>query len=167
MKIGNVRSLLNQEQVKLKDTEGDQFNRKFNMVNRGDDDPEEVSEEEDEKDEYAPQIVGAEGSNQLAGAGTSAKDYLAGMSRSLEKDLHKEMLMEQRNLLMRIRMEDTSMRKYQIASTGFEMDLVERKIKDKQSAKWDRNSKNREIVDFSRNQKAHQNCRMCYYNTQR
>ena len=48
----------------------------------------------------------------LAGAGTSANDYLAGMSRSLEKDLHKEMLMEQRNLLMRIRMEDTSMRKY-------------------------------------------------------
>jgi len=58
--------------------------------------------------------------------------------------------MEQRNLLMRIRMEDTSMRKYQISNTGFEMDLVERKIKDKQSAKWDRNSKNREIVDFSR-----------------
>ena len=42
------------------------------------------------------------------------------------------MLMEQRNLLMRIRMDDTSMRKYQIANTGFgEMDLVERKIKDK------------------------------------
>ena len=54
MKVGNVRSLLNQEQVKLKDTEGDQFNRKFNMVNRGDDDPDDVSEEEEEKDEYAP-----------------------------------------------------------------------------------------------------------------
>ena len=91
----------------------------------------------------------------LAGAGTSANDYLAGMSRSLEKDLHKEMLMEQRNLLMRIRMEDTSMRKYQIASTGFEMDLIERKIKDKQSDKWGRNAKNREIVDFSRGHKDH------------
>ena len=54
VKVGNVRSLLNQEQVKLKDTEGDQFNRKFNMVNRGDDDPDDVSEEEEEKDEYAP-----------------------------------------------------------------------------------------------------------------
>ena len=63
--------------------------------------------------------------------------------------------MEQRNLLMRIRMEDTSMRKYQIASTGFEMDLIERKIKDKQSDKWGRNAKNREIVDFSRGHKDH------------
>ena len=77
------------------------------------------------------------------------------MSRSLEKDLHKEMLMEQRNLLMRIRMEDTSMRKYQIASTGFEMDLIERKIKDKQSDKWGRNAKNREIVEYSRGHKDH------------
>ena len=63
--------------------------------------------------------------------------------------------MEQRNLLMRIRMEDTSMRKYQIASTGFEMDLIERKIKDKQSDKWGRNAKNREIVDYSRGHKDH------------
>ena len=56
---------------------------------------------------------------------------------------------------MRIRMEDTSMRKYQIASTGFEMDLIERKIKDKQSDKWGRNAKNREIVDYSRGHKDH------------
>jgi len=46
------------------------------------------------------------------------------------------MLMEQRNLLMRIRMEDTSMRKYTIANTGFgEMDLIERKLKSKQTDK--------------------------------
>ena len=89
------------------------------------------------------------------------------MSRSLEKELHKEMLLEQRNLLMRIRNEDTEMRKYQIASTGFEMDLIERKLKNKQSAKYERNAKNREIVDFSKGQKAHQNCRMCLYNQKR
>ena len=77
------------------------------------------------------------------------------MSRSLEKDLHKEMLLEQRNLLMRIRMEDTSMRKYQLDNSGFEMELIERKLKSKQTDKWDRNAKNREIVDFSRGQKAH------------
>ena len=73
----------------------------------------------------------------------------------MEKELHKEMLLEQRNLLMRIRNEDTEMRKYQIASTGFEMDLIERKLKNKQSAKYERNAKNREIVDFSKGQKAH------------
>lgn len=44
------------------------------------------------------------------------------------------------------------------------MDLVEHKVKDKQSAKWDRNSKNRELVDYSRNAKASQNCKICYYN---
>lgn len=82
--------------------------------------------------EDAPQIVTADGKQSLAQAGTTAQDYLAGMSHSLEKDLHKEMLMEQRNLLMRIRMEDTSMRKYQIQSTGFgEFDVVESKMKNK------------------------------------
>ena len=61
----------------------------------------------------------------------------------MEKELHKEMLLEQRNLLMCIRNEDTEMRKYQIASTGFDMDLIESKLKNKQSAKYERNAKNR------------------------
>lgn len=110
LKVGTVRTLLNSEQVKLQETEGDQFNKQFNMVK--DDDEDNVSDAEEEKDENAPQIVTEDGKNSLAQAGASAQDYLAGMSKSLEKDLHKEMLMEQRNLLMRIRMEDTSMRKY-------------------------------------------------------
>ena len=64
--------------------------------------------------------------------------------------------MEQRNLLMKFRMEDSSMRKYEITNTGFgEMDLIERKLKSKQTDKYDRNAKNREIVDFSKVQKAH------------
>ena len=64
--------------------------------------------------------------------------------------------MEQRNLLMKFRMEDSSMRKYEITNTGFgEMDLIERKLKSKQTDKYDRNAKNREIVDFSKGQKAH------------
>ena len=62
-------------------------------------------------------------------AGVSAKDYLAGMSRSLENDLHKEVLLEQRNLLMRIRMDDPETRKYEIQNTGFDMELVEKKLK--------------------------------------
>lgn len=86
------------------------------------------------------------------------------MSKSLEKYLHKEVLMEQRNLLMRIRMEDTSMRKYQIANTGFEMELIEKKLKAKLSDRHDRNAKNREIIDFSKGQRAHQNCKTCFYN---
>ena len=66
------------------------------------------------------------------------------------------MLLEQRNLLMRIRMEDTSMRKYQIANMGFgEMDVIERKLKSKQTDKWDKNAKNREIIDYSKGHKAH------------
>lgn len=69
-------------------------------------------EDDDEEDADMPAIVTADGAQSLADAGTCAKDYLVGMSRSLEKDLHKEVLLEQRNLLMRIRMEDTSMRKY-------------------------------------------------------
>ena len=43
--------------MKLKDTSGDQFNRKFNMVNQGDDDAredDELSDAEEEKDEFAP-----------------------------------------------------------------------------------------------------------------
>ena len=49
LKIGTVRSLLNQEKAKLMETEGDQFNQRFKLTNDGD----EVSEEE-EKDEMAP-----------------------------------------------------------------------------------------------------------------
>jgi len=117
-------------------------------------------------DEDAPQIVTADGRHYLAQAGTSSKDYLAGVSRSLEKDLHKEMLMEQRNLLMRIRMEDTSMRKYQIADTGFnEMELVERKLKTKQVERWDRNAKNRAVLDYGRG--GHESCKMCLSNAQK
>ena len=78
------------------------------------------------------------------------------------------MLMEQRNLLMRIRAEDTSMRKYQIANVGFgELDVVERKLKGKQTDKYDKTAKNREIIDYSRGQKAHQNCRLCLYSKQK
>ena len=114
-----------------------------------------MSAAEDDEDEFAPSIMTADGAHTIANPGTSAKDYLAGMSRSLEKDLHKEMLLEQRNLLMRIRMEDTSMRKYQITSTGFEMDLIERKVNSKQQSKWDKSSKDRQLVDFSRGARAH------------
>ncbi len=56
------------------------------------------------------------------------------------------------------------MRKYQIANTGFEMDVIERKLKGKQQDKFDRNAKNREVIDYSRGAKAHQNCKMCFYN---
>ena len=51
------------------------------------------------------------------------------MSKSLEKDMHKEVLLEQRNLLMRIRMDDPESRKYEIQHTGFDMELVEKKMK--------------------------------------
>ena len=37
-KVGTVRSLLNQEQAKLLETEGDQFNSKFKLANDGDED---------------------------------------------------------------------------------------------------------------------------------
>ena len=59
----------------------------------------------------------------------TAKEYMAGVSKSLEKDLHREMLMEQRNVLMRIRMDDPDAKKYEIINTGFDMDTVERKMK--------------------------------------
>ena len=73
------------------------------------------------------------------------------MTRSLEKDLHNEMLLEQRNLLMRIRMEDNSMRKYQIAGTGFgEYDVVERKMKTKEMKKIDERARNKELGSYSR-----------------
>lgn len=61
----------------------------------------------------------------------TAKDYLVGVSKSLEKDLHKEMLLEQRNLMMQIRMEDPESRKYEISNTGFDFELVEKCLKTK------------------------------------
>ena len=71
------------------ETEGDKFKHQFNLVKNDDE------EEDDSMDgEDAPQIVTADGKQSLAQAGTTAQDYLAGMSHSLEKDLHKEMLME-------------------------------------------------------------------------
>ena len=39
-------------------------------------------------------IMTTDGTQNLAKAGTAAQDYLAGMTQSLEKDLHKEMLLE-------------------------------------------------------------------------
>ena len=132
-------------------TEGDDFNKRFKIANDGDE-----SEEED-KDESAPQIVTADGQASLVQPGTSAKDFLAGMSRSIEKDLHREMLMEQRNMLMRIRMQDTSMRKFQIDTGGFEMDLIEKKVKSKQSDRWEKNAKDKEVIDYSRGQKTQEN----------
>ena len=75
---------------------------------------------------------------------------MAGMSKSLEKDMHKEVLLEQRNLLMRIRMDDPESRKYEIQHSGFDMELVEKKMKQKQNDKFDRNSKNRQVSDFKR-----------------
>ena len=94
----------------------------------------------------------------------TSKDYLAGVSKSLEKDLHREMLMEQRNMLMRIRMEDPESRKYELHNTGFDMDLVERKFKNKQQDRYDQNTKKRELNDYVRGQRESQNCRSCYQN---
>ena len=76
-KVGTVRTLLNQEQNRLLETQGDQFNKRFNLVK--DDD-----EEEEDSGEDAPMIMGTDGTSSLAKVGTSAEDYLAGMSRSLE-----------------------------------------------------------------------------------
>ena len=125
LKLGTVRSLLNKEVAELMETEGDRFNKQFKDAEDGD-------EDEEEKDEFAPQIVSADGaeSRQLE-AGCSAKDYLAGMSKNLESDMHKEVLLEQRNLLMRIRMDDPESRKYEIQNTGFDLELVEKKLKQK------------------------------------
>ena len=73
-RIGTVRSLLNREQAKLMETQGDEFNQKFNLVNNGDFE----EEDEEEKDgEYAPQIVDDVGRANIAQAGTSIQDYLA------------------------------------------------------------------------------------------
>ena len=47
------------------------------------------------------------------------------------------------------------------------MELIEKKMKAKQSNRHDRNAKNREIIDFSKSQRAHQNCKTCFYNQKR
>lgn len=112
--------------------------------------------DEDIDEDEAPQIV--------LDSSLTSKDYLAGISKSLEKDLHREMLMEQRNMLMRIRMEDTESRKYELHNTGFDMDLVERKFKTKQQDRYDRNAKKREFNDYAKEQRMTQNCRSCYQN---
>lgn len=108
LKIANVRSLLNQEEVKLKTTSADNFNQKFK-------DDMHASDDEDEE----PQII-------QTGAETKA-DYLAGVSKSLEADLHREMLLTQRNLLMKIRNQDKEAKKYSMTNVGFgEIDIVTR-----------------------------------------
>jgi len=127
--------LLNQEIQTLEQTEQTAFNHDFaQQMNGGDDDEEE-----------APQIV-FENS-------VTSKDYLAGVSKSIEKDLHREMLLEQRNMLMRIRMEDPESRKYELQNTGFDMDLVERKLKNKQQDRYDRNAWKREFNDYAKGQR--------------
>lgn len=83
---------------------------------------------DDEDDEDKPQVEGDQ---------ETVKDYLVGVSKSLEQDLHREMLMEQRNMLMRIRQDDPEAKKYELYNTGFDMDLVERKLTQKQAARHD------------------------------
>jgi hypothetical protein len=76
LKLGTIRSLLNQEIQTLEQTEQTAFNHDFaQQMNGGDDDEEE-----------APQIVFE--------SSVTSKDYLAGVSKSIEKDLHREMLLE-------------------------------------------------------------------------
>ena len=72
------------------ETQGDQFNKRFNLVK----DDDEEDDEGDLSGEDAPMIMTTDGTQNLAKAGTAAQDYLAGMTQSLEKDLHKEMLLE-------------------------------------------------------------------------
>lgn len=114
--------------------------------------------DEEEKDEFAPQMLMENGQS------LTAKDYLAGVSKSLEKDLHKEMLLEQRNKLMQIRVHDSESRKYEMTNTGFDFDLVEKKYKPKQIEKQDQQAKQRDYSDFKRGQKAIQNCIACFLN---
>lgn len=47
---------------------------------------------------------------------TTANDYLAGVSKGLKEDLHREMLIEQRNLLMKIRSADPVSSKYELVN---------------------------------------------------
>ena len=61
------------------------------MVEHGD--LEDESDQGDKEDE-APLIMDVKGRNQIAQFGTSAKDYLSGLSKCMEKDQHKEVLME-------------------------------------------------------------------------
>jgi len=41
---------------------------------------------------------------------------------------------------MRIRMEDPESKKYELYNTGFDMELVERKFKNKQQNRYERNA---------------------------
>ena len=50
LKIGTVRSLINKDISELMETEGDKFNKAFNDA-----------DDEEEKDEFAPQIVSESG----------------------------------------------------------------------------------------------------------
>lgn len=143
LKVGTIRTLLNQEIQTLTQTQADAFNRDFqDQMNGGDD------ENEDDK----PQMVGDQ---------ATVKDYLAGVSKSLEQDLHREMLMEQRNLLMRIRLDNPEARKYEVHNTGFDLDLVERKITQKQADRYDQMSRKREVKEYSRGQKE-ASCKSCF-----
>ena len=68
-KVGTVRSLLNQEQARLLETQGDQFNKRFNLVK---DDDEDEDDDEAMSGEDAPMIVTTDGTQNLAKAGTAA-----------------------------------------------------------------------------------------------
>jgi hypothetical protein len=56
---------------------------------------------------------------------------------------------------MQIRSDNPEMKRYEITNTGIDMDVVERKLKNKQTDRYDRNNKNNQVNDYRRGQKAY------------
>ena len=139
LKTTAIRTLLNNEELELMQTEETDFNERFRNAAAG------SSALIGEEDEPSPKHA-----------------VLA--SGSFDSEMHREMMLQKRNIMMRLRMGDAEHMKYDIVNTGFDSELVEKRFKKGASEAFQKRQDKRDERQMRRHQRVLNQCTSCFYN---
>jgi len=106
LKTTAIRTLLNNEELELMQTEETDFNERFRNAAAG-----------------SSALIGEEDED-------PSPKHAVLASGSFDSEMHREMMLQKRNVMMRLRMGgDSEHAKYDVVNTGFDSELVEKRFK--------------------------------------
>eukprot|EP00347_Sterkiella_histriomuscorum_P024354 403331416 len=153
------RNILSKQDHLMLQTKQDDFNERFrnemagNMGMMGSEDLEEDVEED--MDQVNPL-------QQIAAAGV--KNFQSQLSsNNMDHEMHKEMLIQKRNLMMKIRQNDSEYQKYDFRNEGYDGQLIEKKMRKGQEEKFQQRVEKREHKQASKHQRVLNKCVQCFY----
>ncbi|CDW72355.1 UNKNOWN [Stylonychia lemnae] len=156
IKISNVRDILNQHDNQMIQTGQDNFNEKFrNQMSGGDF----LGDEEEEKSD-----VEIDNPVSHLSAHMQYKNFQSQLSSgNMDNEMHREMLIQKRNLLMKIRQNDNEYKKFDFKNEGNDGELIQKKMRKGQEEKYEKREEKRQNKYAQKQQRILNKCSQCYF----